>query len=198
MRALKLMAQGSRAQRAAGLRRLYDAASDAAGRALVGTGSHSDADRDAAVGRAVVDAVLDALGPERSVPRARVAAPAPNADRVVDAVTIELRVEDWHRIDGSLDNSANVDRIAGGLDGAAIDDRCLRIREVGWQASRQHAEAGRGAVGWPPSGATLAIALTRDDWRFVLAQIERWGSWERDDDPAAAFERWLRQRIAER
>lgn len=41
----------------------------------------------------------------------------------------------------------------------------------------------------------LAISLERDDWAFVLAEVERWSTWERDDDPAARFERELRARV---
>lgn len=114
----------------------------------------------------------------------------------MSGLELEIAVRNWHIVDGSLDNSAAVDRVDGTEASSVLDARCARIRETGWVTARQHALAGQGPVGWPPSDSTLVISLELDDWRFVLRQIERWSEWERDSGPAAVFERWLADRVA--
>lgn len=195
LRTLNLLAQGDRGREVELIGDLHDVAAEAIAPTLAADGSVQDVERAAVLGRVAVEAVLDRLGPDadaRELHAARSRARAPLADDA-DVTILELRVDDWHVIDGSLDTTASVDRV----EGASIDGRCERIREAGWAASRQHPDAGAGAVGWPPADATLTIALPPDDWRFVLAQVERWGTWERDDDPTAVFERRLRQIVTE-
>lgn len=113
----------------------------------------------------------------------------------MEQLTIEISVASWHTVDAALDNAGAVARTSGAFGGATVDARCARIREVGWQAARSHQNLALGSLGWPPLCDQLAISLERDDWAFVLAEVERWSTWERDDDPAARFERELRARV---
>ncbi|QOD05669.1 hypothetical protein [Pseudarthrobacter sp. BIM B-2242] len=84
---------------------------------------------------------------------------------------ITMPVKDWLLIDATIDNTV---AIAAQNGEAATAAHGNAIRESGWEASRSHAKAGQGPVGWPPEDEELSLDLTAESWHFVVEQLRRW------------------------
>ncbi|MEQ7736388.1 hypothetical protein [Escherichia coli] len=114
---------------------------------------------------------------------------------------ITIPVKDWLLIDATVDNTDAIAAQDGDTATAAFGHA---IRESGWEASRSHARAGQGVVGWPPEDDELILDLPVESWRFIVDQLRRWDKVEVSVNPrnageperrAQALARMLEERI---
>lgn len=99
-------------------------------------------------------------------------APEATPDAADAAETRTFLVRDWQRVDGTMDNTADLAWVDGDRVVATTADG---VRDAGWRAVHAHPAAGLGAVGWPPDDAELTVRLDAATWAFVIAELERWG-----------------------
>ena len=74
----------------------------------------------------------------------------------------------WRTVDGTLDNVAAVELIAGDL---AVEAHATALREAGWAAMSHHPER-HPESGWPPEEAELRIELSAADEDFIRQALE--------------------------
>jgi hypothetical protein len=78
-------------------------------------------------------------------------------------VVLTLTARQWATIDATMDNAVH----------AAIDDfadhsQAMAIREAGWEQVPWVGEAKQ----WPPDEQMIGIALRREQWDLVLAELD--------------------------
>lgn len=92
-----------------------------------------------------------------------------------DTVGISMTWAQWKFIDATLDNTGSM--AAVDLD-TAVADRTVAIRCVGWAATEHVDKPSTDRGEWPPLEALhsepVSVAISRNDWRFVLDELDRW------------------------
>lgn len=97
-------------------------------------------------------------------------------------VTISMTWAQWKFVDGTLDNTGSM--AAVDLD-TEVADRTVAIRRIGWAATDHIDKSSLDRGEWPPPEAlhseTITVAMSQDDWRFVLGELDRWSRDQESD-----------------
>lgn len=116
-------------------------------------------------------------------------------ERASESLSIEIPMELWHFVNGSVDNSIAVDVQSGEGLGEESLERGSRVIQAGWDAASAHQESTQPS-GWPPDSASLQVRLCRRDWEWTLSQLERWQVYEVELIDIAGFLRDAMQRAS--
>lgn len=94
---------------------------------------------------------------------------------VGDTVEISMTWTQWKWIDATIDNTGRM--AAEDLD-TEVADRTVAIRRIGWGATEHIDKPSMDRGEWPPPemfhSEPVTVSLSRDDWRFVLQELDRW------------------------
>ncbi len=92
-----------------------------------------------------------------------------------DTVAISMTWTQWKLNDGTIDNTGSM--AAEDLD-MEVADRTVAIRRIGWEATEHIDKPSVDRGEWPPPDALhsepVTVSLSRDDWWFVLQELDRW------------------------
>lgn len=81
----------------------------------------------------------------------------------------------WKFIDATIDNTGSM--AAVDLE-TEVSDRTAAIRRIGWEATEHVDKPSMDRGEWPPPEALhsepVTVAISRDDWQFVLDELDRW------------------------
>lgn len=90
-------------------------------------------------------------------------------------VAISMTWAQWKFIDATVDNTGSM--AAVDLDSEVVD-RTVAIRRIGGEATEQIDKPSMDRGEWPPPEAlhseSVTVAISRDDWRFVLGELNHW------------------------
>lgn len=92
-----------------------------------------------------------------------------------NTVGISMTWAQWKFIDATIDNTGSM--AAVDLD-SDVADRTIAIRRIGWAATEKVDKPSMDRGEWPPPEALhsepVTVAISRDDWQFVLDELDRW------------------------
>jgi hypothetical protein len=93
-----------------------------------------------------------------------------------DVISVQLSARLWAVVDGTVDNAVSTANITGNQDTVRIGQA---IRQTGWdQVPWVDSE-------WPPRDQVITIALSSEQWRFVLYKLIAAHEYPVDDEDFA-------------
>ena len=101
-----------------------------------------------------------------------------NADRrLLSEFVVTMRVREWQIVDGTLDNTVNVEIVDGD---PGIARLASAIRKAGWSQVAGWAPGQAESRGWPPEDQAVDVELSHIEWLLICGQLARWAAIGRD------------------
>lgn len=109
------------------------------------------------------------------------------ADEPDERMPVPMTVQQWHHIDGSVDNEVSTAAEDGRDDIVEVGHA---VREAGWDQVAHWTPGVPGSGAWPPNDELVTVTLTRLQWSFVVRVLDHWEAVDQDVDPDGDREFW--------